>query len=158
MSRPLFLAVLAITVGVAGCSGRVNDRWRQMMPPVYRARGLVEYQGKPLQGATVVFHPRGGASSSARAAAGVTDASGRFVLTTLKPGDGGSAGPYAVTIQKSMLVTRGGKVPKPNEFGDILEPTIEKPLIPEKYFSPETSGLAAEIAPSGRNEFSFSLE
>ncbi|MCE9630582.1 MAG: DUF4198 domain-containing protein [Planctomycetia bacterium] len=158
MIRGWIISALMVVLGVAGCSGRMNDKWRQMMPPTFQASGFVEYQGKPLTKATVVFHPRGGDSSSARAAAGVTDSAGRFVLTTLKAGDGGAAGPYAVTIHKSILVTRDGRVPKPNEFGDILEPTTEKPLIPEKYFMPDTSGLSAEITPSGRNEFSFTLQ
>lgn len=82
----------------------------------------------------------------------------RQMMPRLHRAGGGAAGPYAVTIHKSLLVTLDGKVPQPNEFGDILEPTVEKPLIPEKHFAPETSGLTAEIEPSGHNEFSFSLE
>lgn len=151
----------AVAVTAAGCSGRVSDKWRRMMPPTYAASGSVTYKGRPLVGATVVFHPREGVSESRRAASGFTDTSGRFVLTTLKPGDGGVAGAFFVTVEKTTAADPGVVAVPPDEFGAFplgANPSTAKPLIPERYFSPATSGLSAEIQPAGRNDFSFSLD
>lgn len=153
-----WIALVACLTIAAGCSGRLSDKWRTMMPPTFPGAGFVTYKGKPLADATVIFHPQAGISTARRAAAGVTDSAGRFKLTTLKPGDGAVAGPFFVTVHKTMRVMPDAKKQLPNEYGERIEMAIEKPLIPEKYFSPETSGFSAEIKPSGRNEFSFSLE
>lgn len=153
-----WMATGACLVVAAGCSGRSGDRWRTMMPPTYPGSGSVTYKGKPLADATVLFHPAGGISTARRAAAGVTDSAGRFTLTTLKPGDGAVAGPFFVTVHKTVRVMPDAAKLLPNEFGERIDMAIEKPLIPERYFSTETSGFSAEIKPSGRNEFSFSLD
>jgi hypothetical protein len=58
--------------------------------------GLITYDGKPVEAATVAFVPEG----EGRAASGMTDADGKFQLTTLKPGDGARPGRYKVTVSK----------------------------------------------------------
>lgn len=155
-------AVIAVVMTVTGgCTGRWGDPWKAKMPRTYAASGTVTYRGKPLEGATVVFHPLGGVAESRRAAAGVTDSAGRFVMTTLKPRDGVAAGGYQVTVEKTTAVVPGAVSTPPDGFGAFplgADPSAAKPLIPEKYFSPKTSGLSAEITSSGRNEFSFTLE
>lgn len=151
----------AVMMMAVGCSGRLADKWRRLMPATHAATGSVAYKGKPLEGATVVFHPCDGVSESRRAAAGTTDAKGRFRLTTVKPGDGAVAGQFFVTIEKTTAVDPGAVAVAPDEFGAFplgADPSTAKPLIPKKYFSPNTSGLTAEIKTRGRNEFSFSLE
>lgn len=162
-SRVLHVAAVittAVTMA-SGCTGGAHDRWKQRMPRTYRAYGAVTYRGKPLGGATVVFHPLEGAGKSRRTAAGVTDSSGRFILTTVKPRDGAAAGAYRVTVEKTTPPNLGAISAAPDETVVISPepgPSATKPLIPEKYFAPETSGLAAEIKPSGKNDFSFTLE
>lgn len=159
MTRGVIVGLLA--VAAFGCSGRTNDKWRQMLPPTYAARGTLTYKGKPLEGATVAFHPREGATASRRVAAGRTDSAGRFTLTTVKPRDGAVAGEYLVTVTKTTAVVPGAVAAPRDENGAFPmgpDPSFAKPLIPEKYFSPATSGFSAEIKPTGRNEFSFSLQ
>lgn len=157
-----FAVVMTTVVTIAGgCTGRWNDPWKQKMPRTYAASGSVTYRGKPLEGATVVFHPLEGVAESRRAAAGVTDSAGRFVMTTLKPHDGVAAGEYQVSVEKTTAVVPGAVSTPPDEFGAFplgANPSTAKPLISEKYFSPKTSGLFAEIKASGRNEFSFTLK
>ena len=131
------------------------------MPPTYAAGGKVTYRGKPLEGATIIFHPRDGVATSRRAAAGLTDSAGLFRLTTLKPRDGAVAGQFVVTVEKTTPVQPGAVSTPRGESGAFPlgpDPAVAKPLIPEKYFSPDTSGLSAEVTPSGRNEFAFTLE
>lgn len=139
--------------------------------------GLITYQGSPIEGATVAFVPE----SEGRAASGLTDADGKFKLTTLKPGDGARPGRYKVTVSKvenlgpesqitaqemSDMITKG-KMPPP------MGPTSpqgaagssgsgkkggKKYHVPETYGNPDTSGLAAEVVESGSNDFEFALK
>ena len=120
------------------------------------ASGTVTYQGQPVEGAAVVFAPEG----QGRAASGLTDASGRFELTTLTPGDGVLPGKFGVTISKTEVsgsmteeesqayVAKHGEPPK----------VTRKELLPAKYAAPATSGLTAEVAAGGKNEFTFDLK
>jgi len=162
-SRHLVAAALLalIVLPTAGCSARVADKWRRMMPPTHPVSGTVKYKGSPLTAATVVFHPRDGLAAARRAAAGLTDSAGRFVLTTVKPGDGAIAGPYLVTVEKTTAADPGALAVPPDEFGVFplgADPTVAKPLIPAKYASPGSSGLAAEVVAAEPNEFTFTLE
>ena len=61
--------------------------------------GTVTQGGQPLEGARVVFIPDGGAGEGA---SGMTDADGRFVLTTStgNEGSGTKPGAYRVTVSK----------------------------------------------------------
>ncbi len=152
---------MAACMQATGCSNTWNDRWRRMMPPTYAAGGTVTYRGKPLDGATVIFHPRDGVSPPRRAATGLTDASGHFTLTTVKPGDGAVAGAFLVSVQKTTAEIPGAVSVPPDEFGAFplgADPTTATSLIPEMYALPETSGLTAEVRPHGRNQFTFALE
>lgn len=119
------------------------------------ASGTVTYQGKPVEGATVVFAPEG----QGRAASGLTDASGRFQLTTLTASDGILPGKYQVAISKTEVV--GGMTEEESqaytaEHGEPPAVTT-KELLPEKYKSPATSGLTAEVTEGGVNDFTFDL-
>ena len=65
--------------------------------------GLVMLDDKPVAGATVSFSPD---AKGGRAAVGTTDASGRYTLTTKKPGDGAMPGAYTVMITKTAEAQR----------------------------------------------------
>lgn len=144
-------------IGLAGCSGQVRDKWRDGLPPAHPASGRVDYDGTPLEGATVVFVTTVPGSKRTIAATGRTDSSGQFVLRTYRPGDGAIVGSHQVMISKSVMVTESGKPAVPNAQGEILDATVEKSLIPEKYRSPADSGLDATVVAGSRNEFTFSL-
>jgi hypothetical protein len=75
-------------------------------------KGVVTFDGQPLEGATVIFVPSGEVASTA---AGPTDAQGRFELTTRSPGDGVMPGDYRVTITKKEIPMR----PEPNKEGIV---------------------------------------
>lgn len=99
----------------------------------------------------MLFLPEDGS----RSAMGKTDSQGRFELGTLDPTDGAVVGMHRVSI-----TARGpGKPAPPGDSatglpGASLIPG--DPRIPEKYFSPETSGLSKEVQ-AGSNEFQFDL-
>ena len=81
---------LVATITLVGCTGTES---LDTVP----VEGMVTMNDSPVEGATVVFTPAGG---EGHAAAGVTDASGRFQLTTEASGDGAVPGSYKVKITK----------------------------------------------------------
>lgn len=105
-------------------------------------RGTVTYRGQPLAGAMVVFMPE---QPGTLPASGLTDSFGRYELMTMTPGDGTTPGKYVVTI------TAREPDQAPAGDGSLIgaEVPLGKPLIPEKYFAAETSGLTAEVKPGG---------
>ena len=86
---PCCVLGLALT-SLVGCGG-VADR-----PQVYPVSGTVMYKGEPLEGANVSFHN----DEAPRAAAGVTDAEGKFQLSMFGANDGSLAGQHVVTVTK----------------------------------------------------------
>ncbi len=63
----------------------------------YPVTGTVLVDGRPAEGATVIFYPVGGSEEFQKERPfGVTDANGKFDLRTFQPGDGAPAGEYKV--------------------------------------------------------------
>lgn len=141
--------MVLLTGTVLGCGGAESDRWTEARPNVHRASGIVTLDGAPLAGATVTF--RRGEDSPA--AAGRTDAEGRFQLSTFGDADGAVAGPHQATV------TKYSDVEKPAGYDPETSPPLPEPklLTPPKYQSFETSGLSATVSPDGPNEFEFTL-
>jgi hypothetical protein len=113
--------------------------------------GTVLYKNQPVDGATVIFHPKG-EGPTAKPAQGKTDSSGRFTLTTyFSPTDqpaGALPGDYSVTITKI------------DEPQGAYDPHKDPPLknhLPLKYSTPQQSPLTATIKP-GSNKPEFKLE
>jgi hypothetical protein len=161
MSR-LFPATIVLSlISVLGC-GQATDPNR---PKTYPVSGTVTQAGQPVEGANVVFQLADGS----RGAVGVTDASGKYTLTTFSAGDGAVVGDYKVAITKydrpaitpksDGSIADTGDEPEEEETGrrpaDDSEP---KSLLPEKYANPEGSGLTATVSESGENKFDFTLD
>ena len=150
--RLVFVLALMAAVPLVGCGDA------PLLDGTSPVTGLVTYQGQPVEGATVVFTPEG----EGRAASGRTDASGRFEMTTLSPGDGVFPGKYRCAISKTEVT--GGATREEVEQQTSAsstdqtpaEPTVRE-LLPEKYKSPATSGLTAEVTESGPNDIVFDL-
>jgi hypothetical protein len=107
----LYLLPFALATCTA-CSGR------------HVVQGKVIYQGNPVKGAVVAFHPEGGDWKSARHT-GVTGEDGTFTLTTGKE-DGALAGEYRVTIiwpgerverKSAVISTELDSSPPPDRLG-----------------------------------------
>ncbi|HEY1188342.1 MAG TPA: metallophosphoesterase [Gemmata sp.] len=108
--------------------------------------GKLKLDGKPLPGATVAFHSFNKTTEKyAYVCDGLTDASGRFVVTTYAKFDGAPAGEFVVTVSKSA---KGG-------FND--EETGGKTVLPEKYATPATSPLKVTIK-DGANDVELELD
>lgn len=127
--------VFALALTLAGCGG--SDR-----PPMEKVSGTVTLDDQPIEGASVMFMPVDGG----KPAYGVTDAAGRFRLTTYDDGDGALVGDHRVTITKKevsgVIVTEDGL-----SGGIAPEGIQEKWIIPERYSNPDASGLEQTVSP-----------
>ena len=120
-------------------------------PATAPVSGTVTYNGKPVAGAYVSFVP---SDASSRAAEGLTDASGRFTLGTFSPNDGAIVGKYKIGV----IANGPARPAKPGEGSGMPGETVPgEPIVPTKYFSPETSGLEHEVK-SGRNTVELTLK
>lgn len=122
--RRVALLLVFVPLALAGCG--------QHGPALYPVTGkVVGADGKPLEHATVVFHPvAGDAGPNAVKPRGKVGADGAFTLTTHTAGDGAPAGEYRVTVELWL----GGK-------GD--EPPANR--LPQKFAKPDQSGLKATV-------------
>ncbi|NJO24457.1 MAG: hypothetical protein HC868_18030, partial [Sphingomonadales bacterium] len=64
-------------------------------PKLHPVSGKLLFDGKPIEGATLVFHPVGGGDLKP---SGTTKADGSFTLSTYPHGDGAPAGDYVVLV------------------------------------------------------------
>jgi len=157
----LLAVVLLASMLALGCPGQQGgDR-----PSTSPVSGTVTYDGQPVDGATVAFQSADGS----RSAVGVTDAGGKYTLTTFESGDGAVPGEYQVKIFKYEVEATegpGGEIDMdspeyvpPEIAGEGATEDSGEPenLLPEKYNDPTTSGLTATVS-EGENTLDFPLE
>ena len=137
--------------------------------------GKITKGGQPVPGAAVSFIAT---AADGKPAAGFTDESGVYKLTTFVNGDGALPGSYKVTVTKFP-----GAAPAPAggaaSGGDATQADIDAAYkaaeqqggmdrtskqtqsatneLPAKYASPDTSGLTAEVKSGGNNTFDFDV-
>jgi hypothetical protein len=122
--RPELLLLICIGL-LCGCGSGDG------LAPVH---GLVLLDGKPVEGAAVMFeHDSGGVPAT-----GITDANGEFSLTTAGQGVGATIGHNSVSVAKQVIAQPNRKI----EESEIVEMKSETPV---KYASPRTSGLNIEV-------------
>jgi hypothetical protein len=136
-------------------------------PSVVPVTGTISYEGKPLEGATVMFVPQGD-SSGTLLAFGQTDAEGRFRLRTnvgsKASHDGAVPGEYRVAISK-YVPPRGMSEADYEKKIAAAEHQIysENSAVPakvellSKYADTKKSTLSASVAAAGGNDFGFRL-
>jgi hypothetical protein len=146
-----FIVLFVATVFICGGCG-AGTKLSGLAP----VQGVVTLDGSPLAEANVSFSPTQ-TSGEMRAAAGKTDASGKFTLTTLTANDGVTPGEFIVTVTK---FEKFGPAPKKevNEYGeDITEPHPEKNVLPPKYETIQTSDIKITVASSGDKNVQITL-
>lgn len=135
---------LFIALGLAGCGGE---------PGLVKVQGRVTYKGKPVSTGEIYFSP---ALAGGRGAQSPLDSDGSYSLGTFSPRDGAYVG-----IHKVSIVSRGPDKPIPaKKAGSMMAEDMQgtgDPLIPRRYFSPETSQLTAEVTAGQANTFNFEL-
>jgi hypothetical protein len=152
--RLVVMVTLALLLMAGGCSRYREDEWSKQWPRRVPAGGMVEFEGKPVEDATVVFVTLGADGKKEYAALGQTDAAGKFRLTTFRPKDGAIPGKHRVGIEKTAaVITNPVRGLSPED-----QPKVVKNVLPEKYRVYSKSGLEAEVTEKGPNEFVFRLE
>ena len=136
------LVWIGCSVLSAGCSDGTTARGA--------VSGRVTYRDKPVPNAAVTFSPADGS----RTATGRTDDDGNFTLGTFTANDGAAVGKHRVSI----IANGPDRPPRPGESGSGMpgEMMPGDPLIPKKYFTPETSGLTHEVV-KGQNTVDLKL-
>lgn len=131
LSAILALAVLTAT----GCGGGNGLE-------MYPVRGEVTYKGKPLERGIVDYLPT--APDAGRPASGSIQPDGTFVLTTHARDDGAVKGTYSIVIHS---YEERADAPKTREEIEAQGSRVPqwKSVIPEKYTTPETSGLTDTV-------------
>lgn len=143
---------LAVALALCGCGGAEY-------PDTVPVEGTVLYKGKPVEGANVSFDTTG----APRAAYGVTDSEGKFVLSTFGTRDGAIPGKHKVTVSKpgqQSGATDTTQPPKPEDLMKSYQETRKnKPQndLPAKYADPNKSPLAFEVVKDAPNNFTIEL-
>lgn len=166
---PVFLTIstLAGQLFIAGCFG-------PSLPKTSPVTGTVTYQGKSVEGATVIFSRGSRRMSEGEIAIGKTDANGTYRLTThvgsQADTQGAVPGQYRVTVSKHVAppgMTETQYQAKLDEVNRIAEtggmatdnqlppPRVE--MFPAKYSSPTHTELKADVGDSGPVELDFQL-
>jgi hypothetical protein len=159
MSRPLgrfhCLVLVVVSLSLLGC----RDDGLPKRAPV---SGKVTYNGTPLAHATINFYPE---QSGERVSVGETDEKGEFTVWCYEKGDGAVLGKHKVGIRKEGPPKPTGVHPSQVAEGmdeswyeEMGQSFTRDPLIPSRYFSPDTSELAVEVVAGRRNTFEFHLE
>ena len=114
LSLPILLAM------ISGCGGAGTS-------PVAKVNGTVTYNGAAVPNLNIVFESRSLAEGG-RPASGVTDASGKYTLSTFGKGDGAVPGEHKVYFSVPSNTAGGSNLPGTEE---------DKPKspLPDKYMS-----------------------
>ena len=158
MKSGILLTTAFATMMLVGC-GESVDR-----PPTFQVTGAVIYKDKPVEGATVSFWTDG----AARAAQGITNAEGKFKLTTFDFNDGAVTGTHTVTVKKVEAGKNQSSVDEamlndPAAMADMATnmgngDNGPKSLIPAKYGDRNQTDLTAEVTENeADNSFNFLL-
>jgi len=141
LTRVIFLLALTQCL-ITGCSNRHGTA---------SVAGIVLYKNQPVDGATVVFHPKGD-GVTAKPAQGKSESGGRFTVSTYFGPDeqpsGALPGDYTVTVTK---------IDEPKGAFDPHKDPPPKNHLPTKYSTPQTSPLTVTVKP-GRNRPTVSLD
>ena len=149
VERRALLAGFAILISLSSGCGKSSN------VPVAKVRGTITYRGSPVAKASISFIPEKVGTIPALA---TTDENGSFVMGTYGATDGAPVGSCRVAISLT-----GASPPLPEHLAkaEAAAETLRmpgKPLIPKKYFSPNTSGLKVDVLAGEDNVFDFKLE
>lgn len=127
---------LSLLLSLPGCGGNSG-------PTRHPVQGKVLYENQPLAEAMVVFHPLFAPEDKLPQPIAHTDAEGRFVLTTLKSGDGAPEGEYAITVefrdarQIGEEMVRDGRNLLPPRYGNPRDSQLHYKVVPGPNTVPE---------------------
>lgn len=120
-----FIVLAPVAAALAGCGGGIS------VPRTAPVAGTVLLKGRPVAGVLVTFHPRFDIGAVKFTPNGLTDASGRFTLSTAAPGDGAPPGEYAVTFE--LMRATADKAGRDDEVdvwkGKYADPAVSTKIV-----------------------------
>jgi hypothetical protein len=125
MRIPSLLVMAAALAVLTGCS-RSDAR--------YAVHGRVLSGAKPIAEAMVVFHPQFETPPGQPKPLGITDAEGKFQLTTLQANDGALPGDYRITVELREEHPSGEEITRDG-----------RNLLPARYAKPETTPFQTTV-------------
>ena len=157
---------LVLALALSGCS---RQRVPADLPKLYPATVSITQDGKPLEGATIIFFGSDPASLK-WGVAGCTDASGKAVMATNGMYKGAPVGNYQVTVTKNESTQQEKAPPSPDPekdpvaFNEWRLKYVDSPiknkefsLIEVKYTLLESTPFKAEVSQAGPNDFKFDV-
>jgi hypothetical protein len=156
------LLAAASLIALAGCGDGVPG------PALAPVSGILTLDAKPIEGATVVFTPKGDGTMSMA----TTDPAGKFVMKTGSGRNGAVVGDHSISV--TLTMTTGGSKAT-TETSDGLAPPLANELqtgsaakaavpprtvflVPEKYGSPSSSGLSVTVPSGGLSDYKLELK
>jgi hypothetical protein len=140
VARASVFAIIGLAFCLVGCGGP------EAPEAVQAVKGQVIYRGQPAVGAIVVFHKVGADPNTGQPSGKVLD-DGTFTLTSYRPGDGAAEGEYRVTVSWRQVIG-----------GSLSDPDYGPEKLPEKYQSPETSGLTVTVVTGSNDLEAFQIK
>jgi hypothetical protein len=142
-----------VSLALAGCGG-------ETYPSTVPVTGVVNYQGKPVDGATVTLVPT---DAKGRSASGITAADGKFSVKTFYGADhnpeGALPGDYLISVTKTAAAaTPPAGMTQWEEQSWYSKQGAPKPLLPKQYMSPERSGLKVTVGKSSPDPLTLDLK
>jgi len=144
---PAICLVGLLLCALIGCGGG-TDKWVEGREKVHAVSGKVTFDGKPVEGAVVMFI----SVSKPISAQGLTDASGVYRLTTYEQNDGAVSGEHKVTVRKTEYL----EVRSANWTEE--EPAMikkAKELLPIEYATEKTTTLKKSVPEDGAKELNI---
>lgn len=137
MRSCLVWCVLSLTL--VGCGGGASvPKGRPKTNPY---SGVLTMDGKPVEGASVTFHPKQGG----HAATGRTDAEGKFVLQTFVEGDGVVPAEYGISVIKLQNAKSTAVSMDDPKYDPNVKETPPAHLLPVAYSNFTKSGLTETV-------------
>lgn len=149
--RSIFL-LLAIGVAVGLLNGCGSGDTRNL-PATVTATGHVYLDGKPVEGAAVVFIPEN--IDTGYPAQAISNAQGYFELQAFDKKKGAVPGNYVVQVAKTVEIAMEGAQVQ-GESEDFRAVTY-KNVLPAQYANIATSGLKQTIPDSGIKDIRLDL-
>ena len=171
MQHNIFFTSILLGLSVLVFAGCKNPDARFV-----KVEGTITYNGQTVGGANVAFTPVGG---DGEPAAGKTDASGKYTLTSGGAKSGGTGvlpGEYSVRVWKTESTETQDPDTAAYERGEITYDELQsrrggggssssvatqitrKDLLPPKYSKPSTTDLKATVVQGGVSKQDFDLK
>ncbi len=153
LPRSLPVAFLCLTL--VGCGGGGDDASKKARPKTANATGMITYNGKPLEFASILLEPQ---ATGGVAAMGRSDADGNFSLDAFPPDAGAVPGTYRVSVKKTEPAKEQVFDPSSHDAPMAPQSTGPKSLIPPAYGEFSTSGLTLEVPEAGTDSLKLDLK